>query len=366
MKTKNLLLLAATVGALTVGAHAQVGIGNATIEQTIDYDYMDEGLDYEFAGGLWTGLPGDVDDGEIGPFGLSQDCQIEPDQPGCLGTRIAPFDETLGTLVAVTLDFSILDSVAYGEFDLDGILNPGVPHMASTSVTTENIEWFIDTNVNAQSFFVAGNPSFTFGVSCMGNPGDEDDCAGEFFDNVLNTGFGFNISQTWEDTDPEWIGGNGIETLFLSSTATDVYLTVLTQSTIAPLVLDNIASGDVSVEGVSVLGSDIQLIVTYEYEPSSTPDSDGDGVLDDADNCTLAANSNQDDTDADGYGNACDADVNNDGVINATDLGLFRLGFFSMGVTVTDFNGDGVTNAIDLGILRLSFFGAPGPSAFAP
>lgn len=365
MKTTNLLLIAATAGALTMGAHAQVGVGTATIEQTIDYTYLDEELDYEFAAGLWTGLPDDESYGEIGPFGLGQDCFSEPDQPYCLGTRIAPFDETLGTLVAVTLDFSILDSIAYGEFDLDGILNTGVPHMASTSVTTQDIEWLIDVGIDADAFFVAGNPSFTFGVSCLGNPGDEDDCAGGFFD-VLNFGFGFNINQTWDDNDPEWFGPNGIEHLFLSSNVTDVYLTVITNSMIAPLMLDNIASGEVSLEGISVLGEDIQLIVTYEYIPSSTPDSDGDGVLDDADNCTLAANSNQIDVDADGYGNACDADLNNDGVINAVDLGIFRLGFFSMGITNTDFNADGVTNAIDLGILRLTFFGAPGPSALAP
>lgn len=40
---------------------------------------------------------------------------------------------------------------------------------------------------------------------------------------------------------------------------------------------------------------------------SSTPDADGDGVADDADNCPSAANPDQRDTDGDGRGDACDA-----------------------------------------------------------
>lgn len=37
-------------------------------------------------------------------------------------------------------------------------------------------------------------------------------------------------------------------------------------------------------------------------------DSDGDGILDDADNCPAVANADQQDTDADGLGDACDAE----------------------------------------------------------
>lgn len=39
-------------------------------------------------------------------------------------------------------------------------------------------------------------------------------------------------------------------------------------------------------------------------------DTDGDGVTDSSDNCTLTPNPLQRDTDADGYGNICDADLN--------------------------------------------------------
>jgi hypothetical protein len=53
-------------------------------------------------------------------------------------------------------------------------------------------------------------------------------------------------------------------------------------------------------------------------------DSDGDGVLDAVDNCVEVKNGplaqeagsfcdNQEDADGDGYGNACDTDLDNDG-----------------------------------------------------
>ena len=96
----------------------------------------------------------------------------------------------------------------------------------------------------------------------------------------------------------------------------------------------------------------------------SVQDADGDGVTDDIDNCTNVVNADQRDTNGDGFGNVCDADINNDNIINATDLGLFRLAFFSMGPGLdADFNGDNVVNAVDLGVLRLSFFTPPGPAA---
>lgn len=91
-------------------------------------------------------------------------------------------------------------------------------------------------------------------------------------------------------------------------------------------------------------------------------DSDGDGVDDESDNCTDIPNPIQTDSDGDGFGNLCDADLNNDCVVNVLDLGLLRLRFFSNDPDA-DFNSDGVVNFQDLGLMRLGFFVEPGPSA---
>lgn len=117
--------------------------------------------------------------------------------------------------------------------------------------------------------------------------------------------------------------------------------------------------------------------VYRDYQPQSNPfepDSDFDGIPNIADNCLATANGPgdtavagpaQNDTDLDGFGNPCDADLNNDCIVNSLDLGIFKTQFFATGPNSADFNGDGVVNAIDLGTLRSLFFTSPGPSGTA-
>lgn len=45
-------------------------------------------------------------------------------------------------------------------------------------------------------------------------------------------------------------------------------------------------------------------------------DTDVDGIEDSADNCVDTPNSDQLDTNLDGFGNRCDADFNNDNIVN--------------------------------------------------
>ena len=93
--------------------------------------------------------------------------------------------------------------------------------------------------------------------------------------------------------------------------------------------------------------------------------TDADAWGDACDNCTLVANDAQRDTDNDGIGNMCDGDLNNDGIVNAGDLGLFRSVFYTTD-SDGDFNGDGIINAGDLGMFRQMFYKPPGPSGLAP
>ena len=105
--------------------------------------------------------------------------------------------------------------------------------------------------------------------------------------------------------------------------------------------------------------------------PVRTPsDTDGDGILDEADNCILVANgptipdaggNSQLDVDGDGYGNICDPDFDQSGGVNAADLAYLKVNFFTTD-PLADLNGNGVVNAADLAILKTMFFKPPGPS----
>jgi hypothetical protein len=93
-------------------------------------------------------------------------------------------------------------------------------------------------------------------------------------------------------------------------------------------------------------------------------DTDGDGIADSRDNCTTVKNADQRDSDGDGYGDACDADANNDGIVNSIDLAILRANFGLRGASRADLNGDGVVNALDLALLRRLIGTRPGPSAW--
>ena len=90
-------------------------------------------------------------------------------------------------------------------------------------------------------------------------------------------------------------------------------------------------------------------------------DSDGDGVDDPADNCTLVPNSDQRDTNGDRYGNTCDPDLNNDLRVNFADLAMLKTVMFTNDADA-DFNGDGIVNFADLGVMKAGFRAPPGPS----
>ena len=99
-------------------------------------------------------------------------------------------------------------------------------------------------------------------------------------------------------------------------------------------------------------------------------DTDGDGVVDTSDNCRLTANPLQQDANADGYGNICDADINNSGTVTTADFGLLRsvLGQaagFSATAAASDMNSSGTVTTADFGLLRARLGTAPGPSGLA-
>ncbi len=89
-------------------------------------------------------------------------------------------------------------------------------------------------------------------------------------------------------------------------------------------------------------------------------DTDSDGFDDTVDNCLMHSNPDQRDTDGDGFGNRCDPDFNQDGIINFADMAALRAAWGTASAD-QDLNGDGTVSEPDLDILRDMFLGAPGP-----
>ncbi len=102
-------------------------------------------------------------------------------------------------------------------------------------------------------------------------------------------------------------------------------------------------------------------------------DQDNDGIIDVGDNCILAANPDQRDTDGDGFGNACDADLDNDGKVTLSDFRLLLLVMNNAAPGIepyvladhVDFNNNALVDFADFYVFRRSFSGPAGPSCCA-
>ncbi len=103
----------------------------------------------------------------------------------------------------------------------------------------------------------------------------------------------------------------------------------------------------------------------------SGQDTDEDSVPDILDNCTLVPNGpnevipSQLDVDMDGYGNACDPDFDNNGVVDSNDASVLFAAFGRNDTPEIDLNGNGVVDSNDASVLFKMFGGPPGPSGVA-
>ena len=91
-------------------------------------------------------------------------------------------------------------------------------------------------------------------------------------------------------------------------------------------------------------------------------DTDFDGIPDPQDNCTLVPNPSQCDTNADGFGNHCDADLDNNGIVDKLDRFLLQAARGATGPNDADLDCDGDVDSTDMNTLRDALGQPPGPS----
>ncbi len=128
-----------------------------------------------------------------------------------------------------------------------------------------------------------------------------------------------------------------------------------------PFMRLNSTSPNVNVDPINLLQIEFDAFV----EENFSADADSDGVPDLLDNCINSSNEDQTDTDGDGYGNRCDADFNNDCVVNFVDFTELTDRILSTSDPLHDLNSDGVINFFDVLFFSEGFLTAPGPSGYS-
>ena len=110
------------------------------------------------------------------------------------------------------------------------------------------------------------------------------------------------------------------------------------------------------------------IVVDFSGDPG--PDGDGDGTPDADDNCSEVANAGQADANLDGFGDACDADYDDDGAVTGLDFSALRAAYMSQAGgpgwnAEVDHDGDGAITAADFSVFRARYGSAPGPSGLS-
>jgi len=293
-----------------------------------------------------------------------------------------PFDETKkadsdGDFVADSIDSFPLDRAASIDSDGDGYpdnWNDGYSIADSLmglklDIFPYDISEWLDSDLDG-----VGDNSDEFPLDPLEQVNSDEDAVGDYADAAP-----FN-SERWSNTPP--VSTMNGQSLILSSStsilidASDEDGDALFYNLISPPNFASLIDNRLYLDHSSAEEGDHIILIRVNDDfkgetyirfnvtisaPVLLTDTDEDGIQDSEDNCTLQKNPLQQDTDKDGFGNICDADLNNDGSVNFLDLGLFKA-VFATSDPDADFNSDGSVNFLDLGLFKKMFTKPPGPA----
>jgi hypothetical protein len=239
--------------------------------------------------------------------------------------------------------------------------------MAWVATTASQIEWFEDYMFSVVSASCTGNPR-TF-VHELGHN------QGAYHDPVTSRNQGMSQAQIDAVQPPNSFGylapGNTFHTVMAYASACGG-CAVLQQFSNPELSYLGLPTGNQRSDVHDTLEATHAAIAAFRSSQACAGqgDTDGDGVCDPEDNCEIAPNPEQIDANADGYGNACDADYTDDSVVGAPDFGIFVAAWGypvgSPGVDPqTDHSGDGYVGAPDFSAAFGNHGQPPGPSGLA-
>jgi len=241
--------------------------------------------------------------------------------------------------------------------------NNGVFNHSNTSVSPSN---------NPESFAVGAidNLDRLAGFSSQGPGPAGTPCGDGFFPEVVAPGMNIRMVTNSALPVPQYTNASGTSfaaphvagaMALLLSVDPNLAVTQL-ESILAQSARDQINPGDPAGPDNTYGYGALDVAAAYQW---LVTDTDGDGVMDAYDNCVTIANPDQFDSDGDGFGNWCDADLNNDGFVNVTDLSIFRQAYLTHNRDA-DFNGSGgLVNLTDLLIFKTRYLHKPGPSGWA-
>ena len=118
----------------------------------------------------------------------------------------------------------------------------------------------------------------------------------------------------------------------------------LNYQTISPDAFSDLGSGITDGTAWLTLPVSVTTLQNRSFVFSINDDTDGDGIDDLVDNCPLTPNNDQSDFDADGMGNVCDADDDNDGMPDAYEESYTFLDPRDPTDASEDYDQDGLTN----------------------